>query len=178
VNQNGPLTLYVRECLTPPQARDLKPEPAADSLAAFWLAQAEWSQATFGPDATPGGQGKGPLGALKHLEKETREAWNELDDARFYAMLAETVDCEHGREFYASMAERRRRKALVELADCVSLVFDAARRAGFTFDQLVKACWDKLALNKTRTWPAPESGDEPVEHDRSAEALAQAQERR
>ena len=54
---------------------------------------------------------------------------------------------------------------LEEYADCLFLVFDATRRAGFTFDQLVEAVFAKLAKNKRREWPRPTS-DEPVEHVR------------
>ncbi len=42
--------------------------------------QAEWSQATFGTDAE-----RGPLGALKHLEKEAREAQANPSDITEYA---------------------------------------------------------------------------------------------
>ena len=35
----------------------------------FWDQQAEWSRATFGSDTE-----RGPLGPLKHLEKEAKEA--------------------------------------------------------------------------------------------------------
>jgi hypothetical protein len=49
----------------------------------FWNGQSEWSQATFGTDSE-----RGPLGALKHLEKEAREAqdscdWVEIADCQF-----------------------------------------------------------------------------------------------
>lgn len=42
--------------------------------------QAEWSQATFGSDKT-----RGPLGALRHLEKEAREAQESPTDPEEYA---------------------------------------------------------------------------------------------
>lgn len=42
--------------------------------------QAEWSQATFGLDKE-----RGPLGALKHLEKEAKEAQENPTDASEYA---------------------------------------------------------------------------------------------
>lgn len=42
--------------------------------------QAEWSQATFGADSD-----RGPIGALRHLEKEAREAQNAPTDATEYA---------------------------------------------------------------------------------------------
>jgi hypothetical protein len=55
---------------------------------------------------------------------------------------------------------------IVEFADLLFLVFDATRRAGFTFDQLREAAHDKLAVNKKRRWPKPTS-DEPTEHIRN-----------
>lgn len=42
--------------------------------------QADWSQATFGTD-----QDRGPLGALRHLEMEAREAQDSPTDAEEYA---------------------------------------------------------------------------------------------
>jgi len=42
--------------------------------------QASWSQATFGTD-----QDRGPLGALRHLEKEARETQEAPDDSEEYA---------------------------------------------------------------------------------------------
>lgn len=87
----------------------------------------EWSQATFGTDAE-----RGPLGALKHLEKEAREAQADPTD-------------------------------VAEYADCLILTLDAARRAGFKPLELFRAAYQKLQVNKARTWPKPTS-DEPVEH--------------
>jgi len=52
-----------------------------------------------------------------------------------------------------------------EFADMLFLVFDSTRRAGFTYDQLLAACFEKLAINKARKW-GPRTGDEPVEHVR------------
>lgn len=40
----------------------------------------EWSQATFGTD-----EERGPIGALKHLEKEAKEAQEAPDDIMEYA---------------------------------------------------------------------------------------------
>lgn len=42
--------------------------------------QARWSQETFGTDAE-----RGPLGALRHLEKEAREAQDNPSDPMEYA---------------------------------------------------------------------------------------------
>lgn len=54
---------------------------------------------------------------------------------------------------------------LMEFVDMQLLIFDAARRAGFTFEQLVKGCWEKLEVNKARKWQKPTT-DEAVEHVR------------
>lgn len=172
-DQTGPLTLYARGCLTPaPAELDLAAYSAvarerAKGLAAFWLAHAEWSRATFGCDTK-----KGPLGALKHLEKEVGEARAALQRAARCKELATGDEVKNpvARKYYADTTEATQAEALTELADCVFLVFDAARRAGFDYAQLVQACWDKLEVNKQRAWPAPTYSDEPVEHDRSKES--------
>ena len=104
----------------------------ARSLREFWKQHAAWSQAQFGTDAE-----RGPIGPLKHLEKEAREAYSE--------------DNWH--------------KRVDEIADCLLLTLDAARRHGLSFDELVEAAFSKLARNKQRKWPTGIS-DEPVEHIR------------
>jgi hypothetical protein len=53
----------------------------------------------------------------------------------------------------------------MEIADCLFLVFDAARRAGMTLDVLLNFCEKKLEINKARKWSKPTT-DEPVEHIR------------
>lgn len=50
------------------------------SLYALWKSQSAWSQATFGSDNV-----RGPIGVLKHLEREAREAQAAPDDAAEYA---------------------------------------------------------------------------------------------
>ena len=102
----------------------------------FWDEHAEWSQKIFGTD-----EERGPLGALKHLEKEAREAQNEVNGVRGNYKLHE------------------------EISDCLFLTLDAARRAGMTLDCLLDVAFTKLAKNKTRVWNKP-NGDEPVEHVR------------
>lgn len=52
-----------------------------------------------------------------------------------------------------------------EYADCVFLVFDAARRAGMTLEKLISTCEHKLEVNKQRKWSKP-TDDNPVEHIR------------
>jgi hypothetical protein len=54
---------------------------------------------------------------------------------------------------------------MMEYVDLLFLTFDAARRAGFTYDQLLEWTWKKMEINKLRKWPKPTS-DEPVEHIR------------
>ncbi len=54
---------------------------------------------------------------------------------------------------------------LEEYADLMFLVVDATRRADFTYQQLMDACFAKLVKNKSRKW-GPASLDEPVEHVR------------
>lgn len=106
--------------------------------------QSQWSQATFGTDAE-----RGPIGALKHLGKEAKEA----EDA------AETLKLVAGCE----EEEQGRRILLTELADCLLLLNDATRRAGFSLLELIRAAQAKMAVNRTRTYPKPTS-DVPSEH--------------
>lgn len=40
----------------------------------------------------------------------------------------------------------------LEWADCMLLLLDAARRKGYTTDQLFEFCLEKLEINKKRTW--------------------------
>lgn len=46
---------------------------------------------------------------------------------------------------------------LMEYADMMHLVFDATWRSGYTFDDLVDACYAKLAINRERTWGKPDA---------------------
>lgn len=103
------------------------------ALGEFASAQQAWSEKTFGPNDV-----RGPLGPLKHLEKEAREA-------------QEAVGSD---------------ELLEELADCLFLVVDATWRAGFWTSDLLRAAFDKLDKNKAREWPAITPGDNPVEHVR------------
>jgi hypothetical protein len=98
-------------------------------IQAFWDAQAEWSQATFGLDTE-----RDHVGALKHLAKE--------------AVEAQVRPADH-----------------IEIADCLFLTFDAARRAGLTLTKLIETAEQKLVVNKARKWNKPTT-DEPVEHVR------------
>lgn len=52
-----------------------------------------------------------------------------------------------------------------EYADCLFLLFDAARRKGMTLQTLIETCETKLEINKMRKWSKP-TDDNPVEHVR------------
>lgn len=108
-------------------------------LATLAADQSEWSQKTFGSD-----DARGPVGALCHLEREAVEAiaaWN-------------------GRPFDAAAFRE-------ELADCLLLLLDAARRGGTQPADLIRAAAEKMVKNKARTWPKT-TGDVPTEHIREA----------
>jgi protein gp37 len=104
--------------------------------------QSQWSQATFGADSI-----RGPIGPLRHLVKEAAEA---IEAAETESACGEMV---------AGMLK-------VEIADCLLLVLDANRRAGFTVSELVKAAAEKMVVNKGRAWPKfdPTRTEQPVEH--------------
>ena len=72
-------------------------------LEAFYADLRLWSRKTFGTPAE-----RGPVGALKHLEKEAREAYLETDED----------------------------KRTEEIADCLILVFDVAQRHGLIYSEL------------------------------------------
>ena len=96
----------------------------------FWKQHSEWSQKTFGLDKE-----RGPIGPLKHLEKEIQEVLKNIRD-------------------------------IEEYADCLFLIFDATRRAGFTLEGLIDACFIKLEKNKNRKWYDTGIPDSPIEHKR------------
>ncbi|EGH1311343.1 DUF550 domain-containing protein [Escherichia coli] len=48
---------------------------------------------------------------------------------------------------------------LSEWADMQFLMWDAQRRAGITDEQITLAMIEKLAVNKSRTWPEPKDGE-------------------
>lgn len=111
---------------------------AAVNMLDFFEVQRDWSYETFGPP-----EHRGPIGPLKHLEKEAKEAYEETDEA----------------------------KRKEEIADCLFLVFDAAHRAGMSYAELTRIASAKLAKNRRRTWPdwrtAP--ADSPIEHERGGD---------
>lgn len=87
---------------------------------------------------------RGPKGPLKHLSKEALEAAQAPYDTKEYA-------------------------------DCLILLLDAIWRSGMQIQTVVDAAHEKMTENENRQWPASAAngGDEPVEHVRTAEELAQ-----
>jgi hypothetical protein len=108
-----------------------------DKAQMFWDEQAVWSEKTFGSSVI-----RGPLGPLKHLEKEAKEAQESAGAV--------------GEDVY---------ELYIEIADCLFLTFDAARRAGMTLDELMDTCFKKLEINKNRKWQTP-TANGAVEHVR------------
>ncbi len=115
----------------------------------FWNEQAKWSQETFGADSK-----RGPKGPLKHLAKEVQEALVEHASLEAAILMLDTRS--------ASLSKQRLDS---ELVDCLFLVFDAARRSGMSYGELVQGAFEKLEINRNRKWNKPTS-DEPVEHVR------------
>lgn len=104
----------------------------------FFERQQEWSYETFGNPSV-----RGPKGPLDHLQKESKEAYEESDPE----------------------------KQKEEIIDCLFLVFDAAHRSGMSYSQIAKMAMEKLRKNKQRVWPpiGATPPDKATEHDRSAE---------
>lgn len=85
------------------------------------------------------------IGPLKHLEKEAKEAYEEEDKVL----------------------------RLLEYADCIHLIFDACRRDGFNYHELVEAVNVKFKENQLREWPdwRNEDASEPIEHKRDEDLV-------
>jgi Protein of unknown function (DUF550) len=58
---------------------------------------------------------------------------------------------------------------IMEFADLQFLIFDACRRAGFSYNDLELAVTQKLEINRKRKW-GKASADSPVEHIREHDA--------
>ena len=54
---------------------------------------------------------------------------------------------------------------IMEYADCLMLILDAASNASITGDKLLEAAWEKLEINRQRDWGIPDA-DGVVEHRR------------
>lgn len=122
--------------------------------------------------------------AESYREKQEREALEraKVENQRMYSKLFKLIkdQCEWSQATFGSDKTRGPVGALkhlakeaieaaaapgdlMEYADCLLLLLDACRRAGFTLADLVDAAAVKMVINKKRVWPTPVS-DEPVEH--------------
>lgn len=102
------------------------------------------------------------LGALLHRIATEQAEWSQ---ATFGS------DEERGPTGALLHLEKEAREALeapddvTEFADCLLLILDASRRAGFDAAYLLEQTYAKLQVCKQRKWPKPD-GDKPVEHVR------------
>lgn len=96
------------------------------------IEQKIWSEETFGADEI-----RGPVGALKHLEREAVEA------VEAFERIAESDDDNTEWEF-------RRGNFKTELADCFLLLLDASRRGGVELLDLITAAEAKMVVNRSR----------------------------
>jgi hypothetical protein len=101
----------------------------------LWDEIGEWSNRTFGDE-----QKRGPIGPLNHLIREAKEAIHDIE------------------------AEDQP-NAEVELADCLILVFDAARRYHMTPMSLVGTALEKMEVNRGRVMGEPDA-EGVIEHRR------------
>lgn len=124
-----------------------------ESLLRLTREHSQWSQETFGTDSE-----RGPIFALKHLEKEAKEAYEA------YAKVTTKLEGSHTYDY------REMGKYQIELADCFLLLLDAMRRSSVELPELVKLAYDKLQVCKKRHYPKPAPGSlEAVEHDRASD---------
>lgn len=123
------------------------------TLEQFWNEHAAWSQATFGTDAE-----RGPIGPLKHLALKVMVELLGIPRKVVDKALSQSTRC-------LPSGEHRNPESLEELGDLLFLVFDATRRTGWGYDQLVEQCFAKLEINKQRVW-GPRTKDGAVEHVR------------
>lgn len=124
-----------------------------DRYSEFWYRQSLWSQQTFGLD-----RDRGPIGPLRHLEKEVKEAIDEVYNPEQGSLVIDSYGLQKVVDTGLHM----------EIVDCFFLVTDAARRSGLDYNQFMDLVDQKLEINKNRTWNKSTT-DEPVEHDRSKE---------
>jgi len=108
-----------------------------------------------------------PMSQPKTETSRAQRLWDALAE---WSQTTFGTDAERGAIGPLKHLEKEAREAQealdpVEIADCLFLVFDAARRRGLTLDQLLDAAEWKLEVNKMRKWNKPTSV-EPVEHVR------------
>ena len=88
----------------------------------------QWSESTFSHQNS--------ISKLHHLQKE----------------VAELI---HAIEMEPSEPEKKS-EAYLEFADCFILLLDAARKHGFTANDILSAIIEKMEINKARKWGQPD----------------------
>jgi NTP pyrophosphatase (non-canonical NTP hydrolase) len=120
-------------------------------LLALAASQSAWSQKTFGTDAE-----RGPVGALRHMQKECDETIEAITELQRMAYLKDPH------------AHMQAQKVAEEFGDILLLWLDAGRRAGFKPIDVVLAAKAKMVVNKTRVYQKTPDGV-PSEHVRDGE---------
>jgi hypothetical protein len=125
-----------------------------------------WQANQFGPVSK-----RGPLGPLRHLQKEAREAEGLVDSVvcpkcsvSEPRSLCAVNRCDH--PWHDPDVGTKRAFLYEEIADCQFMVWEAAWRSGMSVEDLAAHLERKLEKNKSREWPLA-SDSEPVEHVRS-----------
>jgi len=108
-----------------------------------------WSDDTFG-------SGQRSPAILHHLAKEIPELLDAIGDY--------DLGCNDYRTSVSEMMERHR-KMRFEFADAFMLLLDAARKRGFTAEDLIQVTRLKLEVNRRREWGKPDENGV-IEHIR------------
>jgi NTP pyrophosphatase (non-canonical NTP hydrolase) len=107
----------------------------------------EWSDGTFGKSQ------RNPA-IIHHLKKEVEELIEALEKTNGFACDNSVGVGEFGRQLD---------KTKMEYADCFMLLLDSAAHFGITADKLIAITYQKLQINKQRSWGKPDKNGV-VEH--------------
>lgn len=88
-----------------------------------------WSELTFSHQNS--------ISKLHHLQKEVAELINAIGQA-------------------PSEPDKKNEEVHLEFADCFILLLDAARKQGFTAQNILDAIVDKMDINKSKKWGKPD----------------------
>lgn len=110
---------------------------ADNRFARLWGEVSVWSQATFGTDDE-----RGPIGPLDHLKKE-------IEECKAAILLKCPSD-----------------EIMLEFADLLILVCDAARRHKISQETLISYALSKMQINRNRIYHKPTDPNAVSEHVR------------
>jgi len=97
----------------------------------------EWAKSRF-PNSTP-------VSSLKGLEREAKEAYEEIEHFNELLSSGKLDDNDGGFDVCHEAIQ-------MEYADCLMYIIDSARRFGLTLDDLFFALDRKLQINLKRDW--------------------------